>query len=333
MSAITSRTSRPTRLILIALLGAPGVLKQNAQAATITYAGTESSNGSSYPVHDWSNPAIAKSHDSDGNNTYGSAGYWQVRPMPADPGTATIAESAGGGNDLGTSAGSDPTLSSAPTFLSSIAGGAGTYVNFGGYPNFRGPDGSVIYRQGALSVPVNQGPYNSPAGNDASHVGVPFQFTLGTSGKLRLGIAVDTVADGNYAPQYVSVYSSSTGTIFSPALTRDGNPDMVFFDITGDLGDTFIIGLWQNVGTQSVAALSLITFDGFPETGTPLLSYVIQDGSFHLSWPEETTGWTLESSIDLGNSDQWDPVPGVVNNSVSMPMTVPRNFFRLRKNP
>jgi hypothetical protein len=53
-----------------------------------------------------------------------------------------------------------------------------------------------------------------------------------------------------------------------------------------------------------------------------------------LSWDPESTGWVLESSSDLGASDTWDPVPGVVNNSVSVPMTgVPKNFFRLRKDP
>ena len=333
MNPSTPSIPRASNVIRWAALGAVVALLQTALSSTITYVGTETSNGQSWPVHDWSNPSIAKRHDGDGNNAYGSAGYWQIRPMPGDPGAANIYESAGAGNDLGTSAGSDPTLSSVPSFLSSISGGAATYVNFGGYLNFRGADGSSLYRQGALSVPVNQGPYGSPAGNDASYVGVPVQFTLGVSAKFRLGLVVDCVADGNYAPQYVSVFSLSTGTVYSPALNRDANPDMVFFDITGDVGDTFIVGLWQNVGAQSVAALSLITFDLTPDSATPVLSHAIQDGSFVLSWPAESAGWTLESSTDLHISDSWDPVPGVVNNSVSVPMTAPRNFFRLRKNP
>jgi hypothetical protein len=227
-------------------------------------------------------------------------------------------------------------LALVPSFLSSISGGSGTYVNFGAYPNFRGPDGSSLYRQGALSVPVNQGPYDSPAGNNTSHVGVPVQFTLGAPGNFRLGLAVDTVADGNFAPDYASVFSNSTGTVFSPALTRDGNPDMVFFDITGDVGDTFIVGLWQNIATQhtyQIAALSLITFDLLPNGEPPVLSYAIENDNFVLSWPAETIGWTLESSTDLGDSDLWDPVPGVDNNSVSVPMTAPKNFFRLKINP
>jgi hypothetical protein len=36
---------------------------------------------------------------------------------------------------------------------------------------------------------------------------------------------------------------------------------MVFFDIEGNTGDSFAVGLWQNTGSQSVAVLSLVTFD------------------------------------------------------------------------
>jgi hypothetical protein len=322
-----------SNLIRLVTLGAVAALLQTARSGTINYVGTETSNGFSYPVHDWSNPGVVKSHDSDGNHAYGSAGYLQIRPMPGDPGAASIGEAAGSGNDLGVSAATNPSLYSAPSFLSSISGGAGTYVNFGGYPTFRGPDGSSLYRQGALSVPVTEGPFNSPAGENASHVGVPVQFTLGSAGRFRLGLVVDAVADGTYAPQYVSVFNLNTGTVFSPELSRDGNPDMVFFDITGDLGDTFNVGLWQNVGSQSVAPLSLITVDLLPDTAPPVLSYSIDNGNFVLSWPAETTGWMLESSTDLGIADAWDPVPSVVNNSVSVPMTEPKNFFRLKKNP
>jgi hypothetical protein len=333
MNPYYSSIPRSSNLIRLATLGAVTTLLQTAESGTVTYVGTEISTGSSYPVHDWSNASVAKNHDSDGNNQYGSAGYLQIRPMPWDPAPATIGEAAGSGNDLGISAGSNPSLYLSPSFLSTISGGAGSYVNFGPYPTFRGPDGSSLYRQGSLSVSVNDGPFNSPAGENASHVGVPVQFTLGASGNFRLGLAVDCVADGTYAPHYVSVFNLSTGTVFSPVLTRDGNPDMVFFDITGNAGENFIVGLWQNVGSQSVAALSLITVDLLPDSDPPVLSYAIQDGNFVLSWPAETTGWTLESSTDLGTPDTWDPVPGVVDNSVSVPMTAPRNFFRLKKNP
>ena len=327
--------SQSSILIRLAAFGVVAAILQTAESSTITYVGLETSNGLSYPVHDWSNAIIAKSHDADSNNAYGTAGYLQIRPTQS---AADVYEGASAGNDLGVSAQSNPTFGLVPAFLSSITGGGGNYVNFGGYPNFRGPDGGSLYRQGALSVSVNDGPYNSPAGADASRVGVPVQFTLGANGKFRLGLAVDSVANGNFAPDYVGVFSTShaAGTVFSPALNRDGNPDMVFFDIVGNAGDTFTVGLWQNVATQHqyrIAALSLITFDQLPDESTslPVLSHHIDNGNFIVSWPQGTTGWTLESSTDLGIADAWSPVSGVVGNSVSVPMTAPKIFFRLSK--
>lgn len=228
---------------------------------TIAYVGSEAGS----PVQNWSDPIVAKSYTTGGNLVYGTAGYYQIRPTPsASP--SNVEQSTSAGNDLGVSATNNPTLYAMPSFASSVAGGAGNFVNFGPYPVFSGPSGSVPFRQGALSVSVNAGPFDSPAGTNASYFGVPFEFTMATSGRFRIGVVVDAVADGTFSPNYVSLYSPSTGTVFSAALVRDGTPDMVFFDVTAQAGDTFNLGLWQNTGTQSVAALSLVTFDNLPAT-------------------------------------------------------------------
>jgi autotransporter-associated beta strand protein len=148
--------------------------------------------------------------------------------------------------------------------LSAITGGAGDYVNFPGYPDFSGPNGSTLYNQGGLSVPVpaNQGPYTTPSGANTGYFGVAFDFTMGISATYRLGVAVDTVADGTYAPDYVGLYNSGVGTVFSSLLTRDGTPDMAIFEIDAAAGDTFTAAMWQLSGARSgAAAFSLITFD------------------------------------------------------------------------
>ena len=227
----------------------------------VTYVGKEVSDEiSSYVVQNWSAVSVAKQFNTTGVERYGNAGYYQIRPtLKTSP--SNVYEGTSQGNDLGQAAGTEPTLSSPPSFLSSITGRAGTFVNFGGYSNYLGSDGSTEYRQGGLSVPVGNGPYDSPAGPDASYFGEVLQFTLDERTKFRIGLAVDSVADSNYAPNYVGIYNASTGSVFSAALTRDGAPDMVFFDVTGNAGDTFTVALWQNTGGQSVAALSLVTFD------------------------------------------------------------------------
>jgi hypothetical protein len=248
-------------------------LSAQGLSAAITYVGTEiGSAGTGFLVQNWSNAAVAKNYDIDGDNKYGSAGYYQIRPMPWDPGAASIGESVSAGNDLGVSAGSNPTLHLAPVFLSSITGAAGTYVNYGGYPIFRGPDGSALYREGSLSVSVSNGLHNTPSGSNNAYFGETFSFTVGTATNFRIGITADTAGNGAYAPNYVSIYSNSTGTVFSSLLTRDAIPDMAIFDIAANTGESFTAAVWQLSGTQSVAPFGMITFDAIPEPSSGLLS-------------------------------------------------------------
>jgi hypothetical protein len=247
----------------------------SSNGQSVTYVGSETglpANG--YSVQNWSNPGVAKAYDIGGSEVYGSAGYYQIRPTPNSSPT-DVSAAVGGGNDLGILALSNPTLFSLPSFLSSATGDAGTFVNFGGYSIYRGPDGSALYRQGALSVAVNNGPFNSPAGQNASYFGTAMNFTLNSSVSFRLGLALDSVGSGAYAPNYVGIYNALTGSVFSEVLTRDGNADMAFFDISGTGGDTFTVALWQNVGEQpggQVAALSLVTYDVIPEPSAGLLA-------------------------------------------------------------
>jgi len=245
---------------------------ERTSAATVTYVGSETgSAGNGYSVQNWSNAGVTKVYDIEGSEVYGSSGYVQIRPGPTD-----LYQGIGDPNNLGVGAGINPTLLSRPSFISSVTGGAGDFVNFGGYQVYRGPNGSDLYRQGALSVPVNGGPY-TPDNNPSSYFGIAMHFTVNAGSYFRVGLAVDSVNSGTYAPDYVGLYSSSTGTTISSLLTRDGSADMVFFDIDarGDLLSTnFDVSLWQKSGTQSAAALSLATFDAIPEPSTALLALV-----------------------------------------------------------
>ena len=235
------------------------------QAVTIAYVGTEPGNlASNYATQNWSNPAVPKLYATGTSNTYGKNGYWQIRPIPNPSGTNTVSQSAASGNNLGTSAGSFPTLwtGTLPAFMSGITGAAGNYVNFNGYAIYRGPDGSAFYDQGALSVSVNQGPFNTPSGANTGFFGTTLDFALSYSGTVRVGIAVDSVGgSGSFAPDYVGIFSASTGTVFSSLLTRDGLPDMAVFDIVNPAGESFSVAQWQLAGTQNVSAMSLVTFD------------------------------------------------------------------------
>jgi hypothetical protein len=249
-------------------------------AVTIAYVGTEPGVGPNFVTQNWSNSAVPKSYATGTSNTYGKNGYWQIRPITYPSGTTSIYSPAAAANDLGTSAGSFPTLWSGtlPAFMSGITGGAGDYVNFGSYAIYRGPDGSALYTQGGLSVPVNQGPFNTPSGANTGYFGLSATMVLTFSGTVRVGIAVDSVADGTYAPNYVSIYSNSTGTVYSSVLTRDGTPDMAVFDIGNPAGETFSVAQWQLAGTQSASAFSLVTVDVIPVPEPSTVALVAMGG-------------------------------------------------------
>lgn len=245
-----------TTILTIAILAI-----SNISQSAVSYVGTETGGASNgYSVQNWSNASVSKAYDV-GGDVYGSSGYIQIRPMPWDPSSASIGEATGSGNLLGTDASSNPSLSLTPSFVSSFSGGAGTFVNYGGYNIFRGPDGSLLYRQGALSVPVNNGPYDTPAGSNNGYFGVAFSFTINAPTTFRFGLTVDTAANGLYAPDYVGIYSARTGTVLSSQLSRDGNPDMAVFEIEALVNETFTVSVWQLAGTQSIAPFSLATFD------------------------------------------------------------------------
>jgi len=236
-------------------------LCSNQGNSAVTFLGIETGSASNgYSVQNWSNASVYKAYDV-GGDVYGSSGYIQIRPMPWDPGSANIGEATGSGNLLGTDASSNPSLSLMPSFVGLFSGGAGTFVNYGGYNIFRGPDGSLLYRQGALSVQVNNGPYDTPVGPNNGYFGEAFSFTINTPTSFRFGLTVDTAANGSYAPDYVGIYSSRTGTVLSSQLSRDGNPDMAVFEIEALVNETFTVSVWQLAGTQSIAPFSLATFD------------------------------------------------------------------------
>ena len=277
ITAVQSKNPKTLGRLALYLLILGLSFSEQASAATISYSGTQlNSVGNGFAVANWSNSAVPKDFDL-GGDKYGTAGYYQIRPMPWDPGAANIGQATGSGNLLGTEASyasSNPTFSSQPSFVSSITGGAGTFVNYGGYAIFKGPDGSSDYRQGGLSVSVNNGPFNTPSGSNNGYFGSAFQFTVSAPTRFRIGITVDSNGGGAYAPDYVGIYNASTGTVYSSLLTRDASPDMAIFEINAVAGETFAASVWQLSGTQSVAPFSMITFDAIPEPSTALLALV-----------------------------------------------------------
>jgi len=325
MKRLTSSLVSIAAVSLVSCLSSAPSLK----AASINFAGTESGAA----VERWSDTSVSKSQDLNGDNRFGGTGYYQITPGAVGD---TWSQEATPGNDLGLTQ-EYPTQAKMPAFLNAGPVGAeGTYLNLPSSPDFRNPQGNAWLRQGSLWLSNDfQTSGTVPGGAFGFRISA-FTFTLSAPATFRLGVAVDTLGAiyNVYAPDRVSVFNTGTGEVFSTQLSRDGTPDMAFFNISGSLGDTFEVALWQtdgNIGIGDRTAFALITFDKAP---TPTLTCTQNEGSVTLSWEQNIAGWILESSTDLGAGDDWDPVPGVVNNSVNVSMTgAPKNFFRLRKNP
>jgi len=272
------------------------------RGAEVTYVGSETgSPGNKYSVQNWSNPGspedpIPKAWNVSTSEVYGSSGYIQIRP---NSNSTDLFESAASGNNFGVGASSNPSLLSKPSFIGSQTGGAGSFVNFGSYSTYRGPDGSSIYRQGGLSLEVSNGPYDSPTGPNASYFGIAMSFTLSSSVKFRLGVAIDSVGSGEYAPNYVSISG-----VFSEPLTRDGDSDIVFFDIEGNSGESFDVALWQNSGTQSFAVLSLVTFDEIQSDTTPPVIKLNGAASVSVAWggSYNDSGASVSDNVDASRT-------------------------------
>jgi hypothetical protein len=85
----------------------------------------------------------------------------------------------------------------------------------------------------------------------------------------------------------------------------------------------------EALGGPTAAGIPLV-LDVVVET-PPTLQATRSGNQLQISWPTDVTGYTLETSPGLSGAT-WTAVPGVVNNSVSVPISTTANaFYRLSK--
>lgn len=97
------------------------------------------------------------------------------------------------------------------------------------------------------------------------------------------------------------------------------------------------IALWNRslsadeIAAVYVAGLAGIGVGGVPPILTPPVDIARTPAGIVISWPPELTSFILESTPSLGGTPVWTPVPGVVNNSITIVDPVGNAFFRLKK--
>jgi hypothetical protein len=162
-----------------------------------------------------------------------------------------------------------------------------------------------------------------------------------TAGWHRLAFAVDLSqdlitkwVDGVKAQDWVSTANALD------APRRAWQPTVLLFaDGDGDDHDATVYVKSIQVSSGKLSDAYMEALGGPSGTGLPVaapastitqvpITFVRSGGSITLSWPVGASGWALQSAASL-SSPSWQPVSGVVSNSVTVPMGSGSQFFRL----
>jgi hypothetical protein len=224
-------------MTLLAVVGLVLALAPAAQAATITYLGSDET------THDaWRSTSGATkpaAFDPNGDNAYGTDGYYVNH---GSGGTLVLA-------------------SVLPSYVTSVTTLASTY-NSGGYAQIDDPTLAIA---GTVSPDVFAGVF---FGKEDI-----MSFVLEEDSHFVLTI----ILGGNYnqnrptgasLTQFIGGTTTEAATSF-PVPTIDNTPDYVFFEVDGSANDAFKIVLTPDEGIS--AAIHGVAFEALPPAGTVIM--------------------------------------------------------------
>ncbi len=226
-------------LTALAILSAAALLCSSAQAATIIYAGADTTTSGA-----WRTSSVIKPLDSDGNNIYGTQGYFIVSStaVQANPSYATVAT----------------------TPLTA------TYGGNPGYTSVDNPAGAGTVTTGIW--------YKVSAENTEDTLAT---ITMTAASSFRVGVLVDNGDYLDFTPSTLRVFQTTGGTansgFINSYLEVNHDSDWYFFDIVNaQAGDVFTISgtnAYAGSGQQNVNAIGGLTFDALavPEPMTGML--------------------------------------------------------------
>jgi hypothetical protein len=283
-------------LALLAAMCAAGSAASDANAAALTFAGSDYNIGGPpdlfpggappYVVVPWRSEGVVKPWDIDGNNVYGSDGYALFGTQFAYPTYSCC------GSSQPFASATFPNMIDLPSYVTSSQALVSNKVGGWSYALVDDPtlvNGYRDYNWGMTQSPPRPGPDQSPYqkigildGNDifgnnpkTSAIGAGrWAFTVGADvpETLRIGVMTDGLDDVAWAATEVLLYQVTGGTTIigsatTGAVTRNRFVDIHTFDIVGaQAGDTFAIFAKAPANPfMGNGAISGVTFDAIPE--------------------------------------------------------------------
>ncbi|MFN0127322.1 MAG: hypothetical protein ACKV19_11620 [Verrucomicrobiales bacterium] len=164
-------------------------------------------------------------------------------------------------------------------------------------------------------------------------------LTVGTTYDTRLYIRVWDAGSGGRPIDYTMTHGLQEDSFLS---RKEDRPDEVLgtdnrnhayyinYRFTAQASDLEIKATVGNPNSGSFHLYALSNQVVPVETPKPILSIAPSAGNtVTVSWPPETTGWVLKSSVSMATGS-WEVVPGVVGNSVTQGIAGFK-FYRLEK--
>ncbi len=252
---ISPSAKRSALSFLQLLVGTFGALTcATASAGVLTAVGTDLNDPS------WRTATVPKSQDNNGDNIYGTNGYFLPR---FNSGTGTVAFS--------TANNTNGTLNTLPAYLTVAAapGATGPNSQYGAKLPIDNPTAAGTAASGVA--------FQSAVGPTGTNSFLTFTINTGVpTGTLRIGILSDTSAgNGNIPTSFTLAQTTGTGTgnvTLADALapTAAAQADWYFFDIANAVaGDVYTLSLGTTTAVANAKpTISGVTLDVVPEPST-----------------------------------------------------------------
>ena len=237
------------RLIMRLLPGFAALLfasSQLAHAASITAAGAQLNLGDG-----WRDSSVAKTQDIDGDNIYGSLGYFMF---------STQTPGSGSGVSPGPGAG----ILSLPSYISLTLNGANAGFHSDGYTLINDPNNPGSANDLSSGISYKSGPLAD--NTEFSLFDINFSAGVSFTDTIRVGIFVDNTVPLNTSPVGLRVAGAGgdSFTVVKPQASQVN--DYYFFDLTG-LNPGDVVTVFATTGVDfSALALGGFTFDSVPES-------------------------------------------------------------------